>query len=106
VDSRDERARRATRNELLFRAVNEQIIDRTEQFHAQLPDVDLVCECANASCTGTIRVATAEFSRIERAENTFLVLPGHEDEAIEDVVDRRDNFFVVRKRGDLVGSIG
>jgi hypothetical protein len=106
VGSRDERAQRAVRNELLFRAVNEQIVGMTEQFRAQLPDVDLVCECASASCTATIRIGMVEFSRVERAENAFLVRPGHEDDEIEDVVDRNGQFVVVRKRDPIGAPLG
>ncbi len=98
VGSRNERVHRALRNEQLFRAVNEQIVDMTERFRTQLSDVDLVCECADTSCTGTIRVDIEEFSRIDRRENTFLVIPGHEDAEIEDVVGRNRGFHLVRKR--------
>jgi hypothetical protein len=78
--------------------VNEQIIDMTERFRTQLSDVDLVCECADTSCTGTVRVDIEEFSRIDRREDSFLVIPGHEDAEVEDVVGRSRGFLVVRKR--------
>jgi hypothetical protein len=86
--------------------VNEQIVSMTERFRAQLADVDLVCECASTACTGTIRVGLEEFLQIERAEATFLVLPGHEDISIEDVIDRNGQFVVVRKRDQVVEAVG
>jgi hypothetical protein len=94
----EERERRAAQNQLLFREVNEQIVNLTERFQAQLSDLDLVCECADPSCTGAIRLGLDDFGRIDRVQNAFLVLRGHEDDRVEDVVDQRDGYVVVRKR--------
>jgi len=99
VAEQTERAARSARNELLFRAVNEQIVGMTERFRAQLSDIDVVCECADQTCVGTIRIAAVEFGKIERADEVFLVLPGHEDRQVEDVVERNDGYLVVKKRG-------
>ena len=95
----ERRARRAARNELLFRAVNEQILQMTERFRAALSDLDIVCECADGSCTGTIRIRVEEFERARQAANTFLVLVGHEDLQVEEVVERNTHYAIVRKRG-------
>lgn len=92
-----EREARAAQNELVFRAVNEQIVKMTDRFREQLSDIDIVCECADTACVGTIRIKADEFVTIERTEASFLVLPGHEDESIERVVDRRDDYVVVWK---------
>jgi hypothetical protein len=94
----EERERRAARNQLLFRAVNEQILHLTERFQAELLDLDLVCECADPSCIGTVRLELEEFSRIDREQNSFLVIRGHEDVQVEDVVDTRDGYVIVRKQ--------
>jgi hypothetical protein len=88
---------RAAQNELVFRAVNEQIVEMTDRFRAQLSEIDIVCECADTSCVGTIRIDSDVFSKIERAEGRFLVLPGHEDETVEQVVQRDEKYFVVLK---------
>ena len=92
-----EREHRAAQNEQLFRAVNEQIRKMTDRFRAQLAEIDIVCECANMSCVGTIRIDAGEFANVERAEATFLVLPGHEDESVERVVRREQGYVVVWK---------
>jgi hypothetical protein len=92
-----EREARAAQNELVFRAVNEQIVKMTDRFREQLSDIDIVCECSDTTCVGTIRVKADEFVKIERTEASFLVLPGHEDESIELVIDRRDGYVVVSK---------
>ena len=98
VEAKSEREARTAQNELLFRAVNEQILQMTERFRAQLSDIDIVCECAVASCVGTIRITAAEFVQIRREPGTFFVLAGHEDTDVEDVVGRRDGYVVVRKQ--------
>jgi hypothetical protein len=92
-----ERQMRAAQNELVFRAVNEQIVKMTNRFRAQLSEIDIVCECANTACVGTIRVDVDEFAKIDRVDGTFLVLPGHEDESVEQIVERRNGYVVVWK---------
>jgi hypothetical protein len=88
---------RAAQNELVFRAVNEQIAKMTDRFRSQLSEIDIVCECVDTSCVGAIRIGADEFAKIERAEATFLVLPGHEDESVEQVVEHRESYVVVWK---------
>ena len=100
------REERAARNQLLFRTVNEQIMSMTERFRAELSDMDLVCECADASCTGTIRLRVDEFAQLEKAGNAFLVLHGHEDGRVEDVIFQHDGYVVVRKRGHAADMVG
>jgi hypothetical protein len=92
-----DREARAAQNELVFRTVNEQIVEMTDRFREQLAEIDIVCECADTSCVGTIRISGDVFAKIERADGRFLVLPGHEDESVEQVVERGANYFVVMK---------
>jgi hypothetical protein len=99
-----QRETRAAQNELVFRAVNEQIVKMTDRFREQLREIDIVCECADTACVGTIRLDVAEFAEIERADGAFLVLPGHEDESVERVVERRESYVVVWK--PIVASDG
>jgi hypothetical protein len=97
VKTPSEREQRAAQNELVFRAVNEQIVKMTDRFREQLADIDIVCECANSACVGTIRINVDEFSKIQRDTGTFFVLPGHEDETVERVVDRQEEYVLVWK---------
>ena len=97
MEAKSERDARAGQNELLFRAVNEQILQMTERFRAQLSDIDIVCECAVSSCVGTIRITAEEFVQIRREPGTFFVIAGHEDADVEEVVGRHNGYAVVRK---------
>lgn len=99
------RESRAARNELVFRTVNEQIMEITERFATLLTDVDVVCECTDPSCVGTIRVRTSEFLEIRETEADFIVLPGHEQLDVEHVVGRHEDYLVVRKNPAVVTSI-
>jgi hypothetical protein len=99
-----ERQVRAANNELVFRAVNEQIVKMTDRFRAQLAEIDIVCECADTACVGAIRIDAGEFAEVERVDGTFLVLPGHEDESVEQIVERRERYVVVWKA--IVGADG
>jgi hypothetical protein len=46
---------------------------------------------------GAIRITADTFAQIHREEGTFFVLPGHEDTEVEEVVDQRNGYVVVRK---------
>ena len=88
---------RAAQNELVFRTVNEQILEMTDRFREQLAEIDIICECAETSCVSTIRINSDDFAKIERSDGSFLVLPGHEDETVEQVVERAEKYLVVVK---------
>ena len=95
------REERAAKNEAVFREVNERIKDLAL---AQLSDrSDVLCECGDASCTATIEVTIGEYEAIRADGARFAVVPGHEDSAIETVVERTDRFHVVHKT-DAAGA--
>jgi hypothetical protein len=101
----DGREARAARNELVFRTVNEQIMEISERFATLLTDVDIVCECTDPTCIGTIRVRTSEFLAIRETEADFIVLPGHERLDVEQIVGRHEDYLVVRKDPAIVETI-
>jgi hypothetical protein len=101
-----EREQRAAQNQLLFREVNERIASLAER--ALLPEIvpiEVTCECVDMSCTTGVQIPLHEFAEMHRTTNRFLVVPGHELPDLQDVVERRDRFLIVAKRGagaDLV----
>jgi hypothetical protein len=93
----DDRARRIGANEALYRSVNEKIESLSAAFGAITETMSVVCECGDASCAEQIEVSVPDYERI-RAEPTFFIIrPGHEVSDIEEVVERTDEFHVVRK---------
>jgi hypothetical protein len=92
-----ERARRIGMNEAVFREVNERIDDLADAFGLQAEPLDLVCECGDASCTEQLRLTRSEYEALRADPLLFAVHPGHETPDVEDVVERHDNYDVVRK---------
>jgi hypothetical protein len=89
------RRQRAARNQSLFREVNERIEDLAGS--ASFPT--FICECMDETCDATISVSVEEYERVRRGSNRFLVLPGHEERDLEEIVDSTDRFLVVSKLG-------
>lgn len=97
-------AERAARNEEIFRGVNEQIEEGAEQHHVKGP-LPFHCECGQASCLETIELAPPEYERVAAERYRFLLVPGHEDPLIEQVVERHDAFVVAEKIGEARDEI-
>jgi hypothetical protein len=88
---------RAARNQSLFRDINERI-EELQFDHGQRTS-GYVCECLDTTCTELIQVEHDEYKRIRRNPTEFVVVPGHEYPAVEEVVDKTARWYVVRKIG-------
>lgn len=97
------REERLAANELLFRHVNERILELSNRWDEQL---SLVCECSNADCAQPIALSVAEYEQLRSDPLQFIVAPGHELMEIEDVIYRRDGYLVVRKHPDVLEQVG
>lgn len=93
----DERGRRIGVNEAMFREVNERIESLAETFGLEDQPLDLICECGDVSCAKQIRMTGGEYEALREEPTHFAVYPGHEIRDVEDIVDRRDGYDVVRK---------
>ncbi len=56
-----------------------------------------MCECDDRSCTHRLQTSLEEYESVRAKPTRFLIAPGHEDEEIESVVERRRRFHVVEK---------
>jgi hypothetical protein len=93
----EERERRIGMNEALFRQVNERLQELAEGF-AQTPDkLDLICECGNASCASRIEMDPEEYQKLRSDSTTFAIVKGHAILDVEEIVERRAGYDVVRK---------
>lgn len=88
------REERLAQNEILFRDVNERIVQLTDQWGGSL---DLICECANDECMVRLELTLHEYEQLRQNPRQFAVLPGHEMEDIEQVVERNERYLVVEK---------
>ncbi|HVW47633.1 MAG TPA: hypothetical protein VHA76_11305, partial [Solirubrobacterales bacterium] len=85
---------RAASAEVNGRRVNEAIERGTEAAQAAV----FVCECGNLGCTATVEMTIAAYERVRSNFDRFLVVPGHQIDSVEDVVERHDGYLVVVKR--------
>jgi hypothetical protein len=97
-------ARRAARNEEVFRAVNERIEEGAEQ-HAVEGALPFHCECGRASCVETIEIPPGRYAAIVRERYRFVVIPGHEEPDIEHTLETDSAFLVVEKIGEARDQI-
>jgi len=89
----------AAQNEEVFRDVNERIDAGAERHHVEAP-LPFHCECSDASCVEKISATPADYERVVSQRFHFMVLPGHENVAVERVVAEHDDFLVVEKIGE------
>jgi hypothetical protein len=88
---------RIARNESRRRDVNE-AIEAGRQERSGL--VGFVCECGQLGCTAILEVSIDDYETVRENPRRFLVCDGHEQPAVETVVERHDRYLVVEKRGE------
>lgn len=93
----DDRERRIGLNEAVFREVNERIREIGQTMQATVEQLDLVCECGMADCTQRIQMTHSEYETLRSNGRHFAIVPGHEINDVETVVDRRNGYDVVEK---------
>jgi hypothetical protein len=92
------REERLARNEVLFRSVNEAIEQQAIEFGG-LDQYEFICECARSGCFDRISLTLKEYEHIRGEGTRFFVVPGHQDIAVELVVETGKGFVVVEKDG-------
>ena len=97
-------AERAARNEEVFRDVNKRIEQGAEQ-HAVTSALPFHCECGRAFCVETIEIPPGRYEGIVQERYHFVVLPGHEQQGLERIVETEADFLVVEKIGDARAQI-
>jgi hypothetical protein len=101
------REQRIAHNETVFRDANEDIRERFDEMGLRKrQEAVFVCECGNTRCQQLVRVTLAEYEAVRADANTFLIVPGHDDSATEqvvtsEVVEPNDRLAVVRKRKEM-----
>lgn len=92
------RGRKAA-NEAVFREVNERIEEMQRSFSLRADELlELVCECDRLSCTEEVQLTVGEYERLRSDATCFVVVSGHEDAEVEQVVDTGAGYVIVRKR--------
>jgi hypothetical protein len=98
------REQRLAENELLFRAVNERILEM-EGDHPPEEPIDFMCECADPACTRVLSLSREEYERLRADPKHLAVLPGHQVESIERVVETHRGYLVVEKYESVLRDV-
>ena len=91
-----EREERIARNEAAFRKVNEAIAaGRDTEGHGR---VAFLCECGALGCNRLVELSPPEYEGVRADPRRFLLIEGHEEPEVEEVVEVHDRYIVVAKR--------
>ena len=100
----DDDQRRRARNEALFREVNERIVELETGLGGYDRDdsllIGFVCECPREDCGELLEVTRGQYEAVRDNGRRFLVLPGHEDSDIANLVERHTQYLIVEKSGE------
>lgn len=98
----DERERRMTENEALFREVNERVDETATQFVGEdgTSTQEYFCECANADCTFRVELTHEQYASVRADPRQFVVLPLHFTPEVETLVTKNEGHWLVRKTGE------
>jgi hypothetical protein len=90
----DRFGRRAAAREINRRQVNEAI----ERGERDANDASFVCECGYLGCTKTVDLSIPAYEDVRSNFDRFLVIPGHEIDLVDEIVERHPDHYVVAKR--------
>ena len=93
----EERSRRVGENEALFRIVNEQVATLNERFERFGDPMSAVCECGRFDCNERIDVPAKAYEKVRGDPTWFIVKPDHVEPDVESVVERQNDYWVIRK---------
>jgi hypothetical protein len=90
------REERVAQNEATAREVNEAI----QEFNTRPTNsfIHVACECGMEDCERVLTIRRPEYERVRSDPRQFVILPPHLISEVEDVVVKREEFFVVAKR--------
>jgi hypothetical protein len=84
-------------NEALARRINDRI-EYQRPRNGESADT-FICECVRVDCGGVLDLSIGEYARVRSHPRRFVVLPGHEEPAVESTVEVYPAYVVVEKRG-------
>jgi hypothetical protein len=97
--SNEEREIRAARNQALFRAINEKMLDLNEAFGEIVGNFDIACECSRIDCVELLEIPPDAYRAVRSNPRTFVVRVEHVDPAVEGVRSNHVGYVVVEAIG-------
>lgn len=89
---------RAAEAETSLRRVNELIIEIARDRFDSL-DGHVLCECSQPRCHEILPLTLEEYEQVRAGGRRFVLVHGHELEAIERIVESYDGYVVAEKHG-------
>jgi hypothetical protein len=77
----------------LFREVNDRIMELGQRFAFPEEQLELICECGDASCTERVSISAVEFAEVRAGDRLHLVVEGHKPPGR--VMRRGEGYLVV-----------
>jgi hypothetical protein len=94
---------RLSRNEAIFREINERARSLQERFGPEDPNSryeEFLCECGDQMCVERVKLTVPEYEWVRAESTQFVLRPGHTQPRVERVVEENDRYVVVIKLGD------
>lgn len=85
-------------NEELFRNVNEQIEAVSQTIARDDTMMEYLCECDRPYCYERVRATREEYESVRAEATHFIILAGHQDRRVENVIVSNERFLVVEKQ--------
>jgi hypothetical protein len=101
----NDRERRVAENELLFAAVNEQILELRDSLLEEDDDLRILCECGLADCAERIEVPVDDYRPVHEHAARFAVRPDHVIPDLEDVIAEHEGWVVVEKHEPVKSTL-
>ena len=100
-------AERDAKNQALFREVNEHIAEVGTRLVAgdTQSEWEFLCECGDTSCVERMVVPIHVYRDVRENGRRFILLPGHENLAVERVVERQPAYLIAEIFAE-VGEVG
>jgi hypothetical protein len=96
-----DRGARAGINQSIFREINERVKELNDNSELLLAVGEWLCECARRECSERIEMTPEEYERVRQDGARFFIAPSEEHVwlDVEQVVERRERYWVVEKVG-------
>ena len=91
-------AERRALNENVFREMNERLERLGEEFGDGT--LEFLCECADPACSAALSIPLTVYEAVRDHARRFVIVPGHQREGFERVVQARPDYMVIEKVGE------
>ncbi len=96
-----DRSDQIAKNETLFRGVNERVAEVNQRFRTVYGEPDelweFLCECGNEGCLERVELTREEYEAVRSHPTHFAIVPGHESQAVERIVEENERYAVAEK---------